>query len=78
MKICKSRLVPNMVYTSGDWFLQMLVPINICNSRLVPTNMCNSWLVHTKYYKEKLWGFLPKGFTRKSCVPCSIVNRIDM
>jgi hypothetical protein len=49
MKICKSRLVPTRICTSGDWCLSRLVPTNICNSGLVPTN-----------YKEKFLWFSPE------------------
>jgi hypothetical protein len=38
----------------------------------------SSRLVPTKNYKEKVCGFLPKGFPCKSCVPCSAVNKSHM
>jgi hypothetical protein len=34
----------------------------------------SSRLVPTQNYKENFHGFLPKGFPRKSCVPCYAVN----
>jgi hypothetical protein len=69
-----------------DWCLQRSIRVSQClpgfvlvgigvSIRLVLTNICNSRMVPTKNYKEKLCGFLPKGFPRKSCVLCSAVNR---
>jgi hypothetical protein len=59
-------------YVRVGWFLPRFVSVGIgVSSRLVPTKICNNRLVPTNNYKEKLCGFLPKGFPRKSCVPCS-------
>jgi hypothetical protein len=89
MKICKSRLVPTSVCTSGDWCLQISVRVVWClpwfvpmrigvSSRLATKNICYSRLVPTNNYKENFCGFHPKEFPHKSCVPCSVVNRSHM
>jgi hypothetical protein len=45
----------------ASWCLPRFVPVEIgVSNKLVPTNICNSGLVHTKNYKKKLCGFLPK------------------
>jgi len=72
-----------------DWCLQLSIRVGWClpwfisvgvdvSSRLMLTNICNNRLVPTNNYKENFCGFLPKEFPRKSCVPCSTINRSHM
>jgi hypothetical protein len=61
------------------WFLPGFVAVGIdVFNRSVPTHICNSRLVPTQNYKDKFYGFLPKGFPRKSCVPCYAIDRSYM